>query len=247
MKKILYLLLIVPLLSFAQSFTIEYDVSLNVLNRTGFLQYNKNETSFYYEKIKEVIEKDEKNQEVGTLNKTIYLGKNSNEVRVQIYDRKKDTLVCIDYLEGKEVICTEKFPLMDWKLENETKLIANYLCSKATTNFRGRKYIAWYCSDLPIQVGPWKFNNLPGAIFQVYDETNDYYWSATKISKKTEDEKYEIDKNLKKISLQEYIDQDEKFKEQISNKAVLKFVERGAEVLESKYHRGRETKFEWEK
>lgn len=60
MKKILYLLLIVPLLSFAQSFTIEYDVSLNVLNRTGFLQYNKNETSFYYEKIKEVIEKDEK-------------------------------------------------------------------------------------------------------------------------------------------------------------------------------------------
>lgn len=247
MKKFIYLSVLLPLLSFSQSFTIEYDVNLNVMNRTGILKFNKNETSFYYEKIKEITTKDEKNQESGTLNKNIYLGGNNNEVRFQIYDKKNDTLLSIDYQQNNEVICVEKFPKMDWKLESETKLISNYLCSKATTNFRGRNYTAWYSIDLPIQIGPWKFNNLPGAILQVYDETNNYYWSAIKISKNTEDEKLEIKKNLRKISLQEYIEQDEKIKKEMSNKALLKFTERGAEVVERKYNRGRETKFEWEK
>lgn len=247
MKKLTYLSILFPLLSFSQSFTIEYDVNLNVLNRTGILKFNKNEKSFYYEKNREITAKDEKNQESGTINKNIYLGENNNEVRFQIYDKKNDTLLSIDYQQNNEVICVEKFPKMDWKLESETKLISNYLCSKATTNFRGRNYTAWYSIDFPIQLGPWKFNNLPGAILQVYDETNNFYWSATKISKNTEDEKLEIKKKLKKISLQEYIEQDEKIKKEMSNKALLKFTERGAEVVERKYNRGRETKFEWEK
>ena len=54
------------------------------------------------------------------------------------------------------------------------------------------------------------------------------------------------DKNLKKIALREFIEQDEKLKKELSNKALLKFIQRGAEIVERKYDRGRETKFEWE-
>lgn len=246
MKYLVSLLLLIPVFSYSQSVTIEYDVNVNVLNRKGILKFNKNENSFYCEKILEVSDKEDKNQEIGLLKKTIYLGKNSIEERIQIYDQKKDTLFSVDYLLNEEVLCAEKFPLMNWELESETKLISNFLCSKAITYFRGRNYIAWYTVDLPIQVGPWKFNNLPGAILQVYDETNNYSWSAIKISNNLEDEKLKLDKNLKKIALREFIEQDEKLKKELSNKALLKFIQRGAEIVERKYDRGRETKFEWE-
>ncbi|MEZ7516460.1 GLPGLI family protein [Flavobacterium frigidarium] len=247
MKYLVSLLLLIPLFSFSQSFTIEYDVNVNFLNRKGILKFNKNENSFYSEKNNEVSDKEEKNQETGSLKKTFFLGgNNNNELRVQIYDQKKDTLFNIDYLVNEEVLCVEKFPVMQWQLMSEKKLISNFLCSKAITHFRGRNYIAWFAIELPIQIGPWKFNNLPGAILQVYDETNNYSWSTTKISTNLEDENFKIDKNLKKISLQNYIEQDEKLKKEISNTALLKFIQRGAEIVERKYERGREKEFEWE-
>ncbi len=240
-------MLMTPLLSFAQSYTIEYDVTLNVIGKTGVLNFNKNDRSFYYEVPKEIKVKEEKSQEIGFLGKSIIIGQNTNTKRIQIYKKDIDTLINVDYLEGKEIICTEKFPLMDWKLESETKLVSNYLCSKATTLFRGRKYIAWYCSDLPIQVGPWKFNNLPGAIFQIYDETNSFAWTIVKIVKNVDDTKLVVNKNLKQYTLKEFIERDEISKNEIGNQAILKYTERGATIISESYNRGREKKFEWEK
>ncbi len=49
MKKLIYLLLFCPLVSLSQSYIIEYDVSLNVLKRSGYLIVNNTEESFYYE------------------------------------------------------------------------------------------------------------------------------------------------------------------------------------------------------
>ncbi len=46
-------------------------------------------------------------------------------------------------------------------------------CQKATTHFKGRDYTAWFCPDLPLHVGPWKLNGLPGVIVQAYDAKKD--------------------------------------------------------------------------
>jgi GLPGLI family protein len=62
----------------------------------------------------------------------------------------------------------------DWELHDETKSIANFLCQKATTHFRGRIYTAWFAQDIPVKFGPWKFHGLPGLILEVYDEN--YYF-----------------------------------------------------------------------
>lgn len=35
-------------------------------------------------------------------------------------------------------------PYFDWKLVDEYKTILGYECRKATANFRGRNYIAWF-------------------------------------------------------------------------------------------------------
>ena len=86
---------------------------------------------------------------------------------------------------------------MDWQIKNETKKIEDYVCNKATTFFRGRNYTAWYSTDIPIKLGPWKFNGLPGAILQIYDETGSFSWSITKIKQVKTKEKFIIENDLK--------------------------------------------------
>ncbi len=61
-----------------------------------------------------------------------------------------------------------------WSLQNQTKEIAGYTCKKATCNFRGRRYIAWYTPDIPIPDGPYVFSGLPGLILEIYDDHKHY-------------------------------------------------------------------------
>ncbi len=57
--------------------------------------------------------------------------------------------------------------LFDWKLEKETKEILGYSCQKATCDFGGRKYEAFFTSDINVPNGPWRFHGLPGLILEV--------------------------------------------------------------------------------
>ena len=70
----------------------------------------------------------------------------------------------------------------DWKITNKTKKIGNFLCYKATTNFRGRKYTAWFTKQVPVSFGPWKFNGLPGLILEITDSKGIVTIVATKIA-----------------------------------------------------------------
>ena len=64
---------------------------------------------------------------------------------------------------------TEALPDFKWQIQSETKKILSYTCQKALGEFRGRKYIAWFTSDIPLSDGPWKFSGLPGLILAVQD------------------------------------------------------------------------------
>ena len=64
----------------------------------------------------------------------------------------------------------EPLPKMKWELLNEKKIIGEYHCKKASVEFRGRTYYAWYTMEIPISLGPWKFNGLPGLILEVDDQ-----------------------------------------------------------------------------
>lgn len=246
MNKILYFLIICPFLSLAQSITIEYDVTLNILNRKGVLIINDTIKSFYIEEqILKTYEKQNTDED-GLNNKTVYLGSIKEKKRMQLYKKEMDTLINVDYIEDEKVICFELFPKMIWKLEDETRTISNYLCNKASITFRGRNYIAWFTSDISSNVGPWKFNNLPGAILQVYDESMNFSWLASKIIINEQQKKIDFDKDLKKLSLKQFVEEDEKLKKEKSDMMLIKYAERGAEVVERKYNRGREKTFEWE-
>ena len=114
---------------------------------------------------------------------------------------KWSELVYSDYIvrgnELKEYACfllwaerenssyTEPWPLMRWSLADEQQTILGHRCQKATCRFRGRDFVAWFATDVPIKGGPWKFGGLPGCILKVYDVQKIYVWEAVAIERGT--------------------------------------------------------------
>ncbi|QOW11439.1 GLPGLI family protein [Kaistella flava (ex Peng et al. 2021)] len=72
----------------------------------------------------------------------------------------------------------ETKPKFKWKVEEGSKIILNYSCNKATMEFGGRNYTAWYAKGIPINNGPYKFEGLPGLILEIYDSTLDFHFEA---------------------------------------------------------------------
>lgn len=84
-------------------------------------------------------------------------------------------------LRKANAYCIESIPLMNWEIQLDTLTIINYLCQKATCNFRGREFIAWFTTDIPVSNGPWKFGGLPGLILRVSDKREKYIFECIMI------------------------------------------------------------------
>jgi len=65
---------------------------------------------------------------------------------------------------------------ISWKIENEKKKIGEYEAQKATTEFGGRKWTAWFTESIPFPDGPYKFSGLPGLIVKIEDAEKNYSW-----------------------------------------------------------------------
>lgn len=78
---------------------------------------------------------------------------------------------------------SEKLPLQQWNIQDETIDLCGYKCQKATCHWRGRDYIAWFTMDIPIKLGPWKFGGLPGLILKIHDKEKEYSFECVKIEK----------------------------------------------------------------
>lgn len=62
----------------------------------------------------------------------------------------------------------------EWKILSDKQKIGEYNAQKATTNFGGREWIAWFSTDIPFQDGPYKFYGLPGLIVKIEDTTGSH-------------------------------------------------------------------------
>ena len=67
----------------------------------------------------------------------------------------------------------------NWNILPEKQKIGEYNTQKATTDFGGRKWTAWFSSDIPFQDGPYKFYGLPGLIVKIEDEEKNYSWKLS--------------------------------------------------------------------
>lgn len=76
-----------------------------------------------------------------------------------------------------------EMPAIDWKTSGDTATFGGLHCQKATCHFKGRDYTAWFCPDLPVRVGPWKLNGLPGVIVDARDAKNEVIFQFDGVEK----------------------------------------------------------------
>lgn len=67
-----------------------------------------------------------------------------------------------------------------WTLENVTRKFNDLTLQKANAIWGGRKWVAWFTKDIPIQEGPYKFRGLPGLIVEIEDTKGNYKFSLAK-------------------------------------------------------------------
>lgn len=186
MKNII-ILLIIPFISFSQTKGLIYYGYIESLpngNAKGN-DYNTymifNSEMANYVTAKDSLEKSEKGVEAKTShddNGDVFITsglKVSAEGDQVIYNIKKKTMWS-NFLFKEQVYVKEVVPVINWKIFNETRKIGNFKCKKATANFRGREYTAWFTNEISVPFGPWKLQGLPGLILEAYDTNKHVYW-----------------------------------------------------------------------
>lgn len=121
------------------------------------------------EKVKRSITEQEKNWAGPGLPRTkmpTELRKISTEEIFQFPEERK--MVIKEYLMIN-YLYEDTLETINWNLNAEVKVFGAINCQKATTNFRGRDWVAWFATELPLETGPWKLHGLPGLIIEAYD------------------------------------------------------------------------------
>jgi len=113
---------------------------------------------------------------------------------------------------GRDIYSYEEDRTLNWKIESETRKIGEYKVQKAQTDFGGRKWTAWFTTDLPYQDGPYKFGGLPGLIVKVEDDQGDYSFDLMKNYKIAEFPTLNQFGNTLKVKRTDYLKQQKKFK-----------------------------------
>ena len=72
---------------------------------------------------------------------------------------------------------------LNWKITKERKVLQTYNCQKATTEYGGRVWEAWFTNEIPTQDGPYIFHGLPGLIVEIHDIAKDYFFQLVQIRK----------------------------------------------------------------
>lgn len=89
---------------------------------------------------------------------------------------------------GKTYIIEDSLQTPTWKIMNEIKEVAGYLCMKAVTEdtLKKQKITAWFSQDLATPIGPENYHGLPGAILELDINNGTVNIVATKVELKKE-------------------------------------------------------------
>ncbi|QHI37917.1 hypothetical protein IMCC3317_33000 [Kordia antarctica] len=226
MKRYFLLFLLIPLFNYVQAQSsqtgiIYFDHIDNHYSESynAYLVFNQSKSYFVTAKDSLGLSKgvkvakyngEEEFVEVADFDEISKTRKNGLEV---FLDKLQDTMYFTNAftLASKTIYGKEKRPNLTWKFTTDTKMIGKFNCKKATTLFRGRKYICWYTEEIPLSYGPWKLQGLPGIILEAKSDDNFFIIKFKKI--KYPEEKVTVPTNQNKllpkkekfISMKEYM------------------------------------------
>lgn len=162
-----------------------------------------------------------------------------------------DNILEIDQIENINYQVVDNIPKINWDISHtDTKKIGKYTCKKATAEYRGSYYTAYYTREIPVSAGPYKFKGLPGLIMELKsDGINPKHWYATEVEFPYKGQipiNNHYIKTLPIITKKAFVEKaDKKQKEELEIIASKR--PKGAFRVESKLYRpGIEQKFEWE-
>ncbi len=90
--------------------------------------------------------------------------------------------------KGKYTFIKDSLIVPKWEIIlDSTKLIGDYVCSFAKTEYLGRVYEVWFANDIISNAGPWRLCSLPGLILEA--KSLDGVYNVTFVSLKKVDNK----------------------------------------------------------
>lgn len=184
-------------------------------------------------KVGETVLTKDNFSEVTTVNKTIFTYFIDPEGDC-VYKNWKDSVLILREIQQQYplIVKETRLPQINWTLIDEKKKIGKFLCQKATTTFRGRKYDVWFTSEIPIPTGPWKLHGLPGLILEAQDETKKYTYlfEGIEIPLNDKSELSNLPKTGDIVAISDY-DKEVKKREAHYNRALVsKAAERGTTI-----------------
>ncbi|MCX8522518.1 GLPGLI family protein [Chryseobacterium formosus] len=133
-------------------------------------------------------------------------------INYSIEKDKKDQKTTYKDRIGRDIYTYEEDRPLNWKILSETTKIGDYKVQKAETDFGGRKWTAWFTTDLPYQDGPYKFSGLPGLVVKAEDSTGEYSFDLMKNFKIASFPEMNTFGNVVKVKRTDYVKQQEKYK-----------------------------------
>ena len=101
---------------------------------------------------------------------------------------EQDKILMLDGSEMSRPLVYDKLPKFNWKIEQESKIIAGLACQKATTEYNNDTITAWFTKSIPLKSGLMLYGGLPGLILQV--ENSDDIFTAQVIEKQEKPENF---------------------------------------------------------
>ena len=251
MKILIPVLLLFCNLSFSQNQRFSYDYSFvkDTLNKQEITKELMNldilkEGSVFYSRDVYVSDSivnayfDNQIKTTGSMNvDTKLLSQRKGNVKYKILKKYPDFKVFSALKIGMDSYKVADDRKIVWKILPERQKIGEFNAQKATTEFAGRQWVAWFSTELPFQDGPYKFHGLPGLIVKLEDRTKTHQFELIGVSKFTpnpektsefivKNKDIEINqKQYKKIFLENRNDPSKVMKQAIANGAIIQLTD----------------------
>ncbi|MDH6252801.1 GLPGLI family protein [Chryseobacterium sp. H1D6B] len=183
---------------FAAAYDVEYPIYKKKNTEQFLLYINSKENISYYKSTNQYVLDSLKKE--GKISGSDFMdgSKYDTALKEEVL-RKNDSFTVYEKIVDAKIKYIEPESLK-WTILKDTKTYSGYKTRKAFTYAYGRKWIAWYAEDLPLNYGPYKFCGLPGLIVNIYDEKAAYFFTLKIFKKKIKQVQLPKDNTYKKIS-----------------------------------------------
>ncbi|SFI53685.1 GLPGLI family protein [Halpernia frigidisoli] len=196
MKKLTLLLILIANLAFAQNQRFAYEYKFvsdstkkeNVDKEMMYLDITKDGSKFYSRAVfvsdstmNAMFEKQIKTS--GSMNVSINMGQSSGKVRFKVFKSYPDYKTYFITQMGRDSYKVLDDRELVWKILPDKETVGEFMAQKATTEMYGRKWTAWFTTDIPLQDGPYKFRGLPGLIVKISDASNSHVFQLKAVTK----------------------------------------------------------------